>query len=84
MMPANGLRYPLVGGMGQHRFGGTSFEPRKPLENAASPTSRVHAVLGRLRLPGTSPAGRSLVPARAKVAGDPIRIDECDSIHGLE
>jgi len=42
----NGERYPLVGGTRQRRFDGTSFEPKKPLENAASPTNRVHAVLG--------------------------------------
>jgi hypothetical protein len=42
----NGLCYPLVGGTGQCRFAGTSFKPRKLPENAASPTSRVHAVLG--------------------------------------
>jgi len=46
--PPNGLRYPLVGGTRQRRFDGTSFEPRKLLENAQSPTSRVHAVLGAL------------------------------------
>jgi len=42
----NGERYPLVGGTRCRRFDGTSFEPKKPLENAASPTSRVHTVLG--------------------------------------
>jgi hypothetical protein len=31
--------------MGQRRFGGTSFQPRKLLENAATPTRRVHALL---------------------------------------
>jgi len=41
----NGLRYPLVGGTGQRRFDGTHFKPRKLPENAATPTSRVHAVL---------------------------------------
>jgi len=45
-VPPNGLRYPLVGGTRQRRFDGTSFEPRNPPENAASPTSRVRAVLG--------------------------------------
>ena len=44
---ANGLRYPLVGGTRQRRFAGTSFKPHKVLENAATPTSRVHAVLAR-------------------------------------
>ena len=43
---ANGLRYPLVGGTGQRHFDGTNFKPRKVLENAQTPTSRVHAVLG--------------------------------------
>jgi len=45
----NGLRYPLVGGTRQRHFAGTSFKPRKPLENAATPTGRVHAVLGSLK-----------------------------------
>ena len=44
---ANGWRYPLVGGTGQRYFDGTNFEPRKVLENAQTPTSRVHAVLAR-------------------------------------
>ena len=47
-VPPNGLRYPLVGGTGQRRFGGTSLKPRNLPENAQSPTSRVHAVLGAL------------------------------------
>jgi len=35
----NGLRYPLVGGTRQRRSDGTSFEPKKLLENAhAVPT----------------------------------------------
>ena len=42
----NGWRYPLVGGTRKRRFDGTNFEPRMLLENAATPTSRVHAVLG--------------------------------------
>src|SRR6266511_367174 len=42
----NGLRYPLVGGTRQHHFDGTDFKPRKLPENAQTPTSRVHAVLG--------------------------------------
>jgi len=45
-VPANGLRYPLVGGTRQRRFDGTSFKPRKLPENAQTPTSRVHALLG--------------------------------------
>jgi len=44
----NGVRYPLVGGTRQHHFDGTNFKPRKVLENAPTPTSRVHAVLGGL------------------------------------
>jgi len=40
------LRYPLVGGTRQRRFDGTSLKPCKLLENAQTPTSRVHAVLG--------------------------------------
>jgi hypothetical protein len=43
---ANGLRYPLVGGTRQRYFAGTNSKPRKLLENAQTPTSRVHAVLG--------------------------------------
>ncbi len=47
LFPApNGLRYPLVGGTRQHHFDGTNFKPRKMPENAQTPTSRVHAVLG--------------------------------------
>jgi len=41
----NGLRYPLVGGIRQCHFDGTSLKPRKLPENAANPTSRVHAML---------------------------------------
>ncbi len=40
------MRYPRVGGRRERHFAGTSFEPRKLPENAATPTSRVHAVLG--------------------------------------
>ena len=46
----NGLRYPLVGGTRQVHFSGTNFKPRKVLENAQTPTSRVHAVLGSFLL----------------------------------
>jgi hypothetical protein len=42
----NGLRYPLVGGTRQRHFDGTSLKPHEVLENAQTPTSRVHAVLG--------------------------------------
>ena len=44
------MRYPLVGGTRPRRFDGTNFEPRKLLENAQTPTSRVHAVLGAFDL----------------------------------
>jgi hypothetical protein len=43
---ANGERYPLVGGTRQRHFDGTDFKPRKLPENAQTPTSRVHALLG--------------------------------------
>jgi hypothetical protein len=45
---ANGSRYRLVGGTRERHFDGTNLKPRKPLENAQTPTSRVHAVLGNL------------------------------------
>jgi hypothetical protein len=45
-VPPNGERYPLVGGTRQRYFAGTNLKPRKLLENAPTPTSRVHAVLG--------------------------------------
>ncbi len=45
MLP-NGERYLRVGGTRQRQFAGTSLEPRNLPENAASPTRRVHAVLG--------------------------------------
>jgi len=44
--PPNGWRYPLVGGTRQRHFDGTNLKPRKLPENAQTPTSRVHAVLG--------------------------------------
>ena len=47
-VPSNGLRYPLVGGTRQRHFDGTNFKPGKLPENAPTPTSRVHAVLGAL------------------------------------
>ncbi len=46
MKAPNGLRYLRVGGTRQRRFVGASFEPRELSENAATPTRRVHAVLG--------------------------------------
>ena len=42
----NGERYPLVGGTRQRHFAGTNSKPRKLLENAQTPTSRVHALFG--------------------------------------
>ena len=42
----NGWRYPLVGGTRQRHFAGTHSKPRELPENAQTPTSRVHAVLG--------------------------------------
>ena len=42
----NGERYPLVGGTRGRHFAGTSLKPRQLPENAATPTSRVHALLG--------------------------------------
>ena len=47
--PPNGWRYPLVGGTRQRHFDGTNLKPHKLLENAQTPTSRVHAVLGSLK-----------------------------------
>jgi hypothetical protein len=41
-----GWRYPLVDGTRQRRFAGTNFKPNKLLENAQTPTSWVHGVLG--------------------------------------
>jgi hypothetical protein len=46
----NGLRYPLVGGTRERHFAGTHFKPRKEPENAQTPTSRVHAVLGGVNI----------------------------------
>jgi len=45
LMP-NGWRYPLVGGTRKRHFDGINFKPYKLPENAPTPTSRVHAVLG--------------------------------------
>src|SRR5215208_2999700 len=45
----NGERYPLVGGMRQRHFSGINFKPRQLPENAQTPTSRVHAVLGNVQ-----------------------------------
>ncbi len=42
----NGWRYPLVGGTRQRHFDGIHCKPRKLSQNAPTPTSRVHAVLG--------------------------------------
>jgi len=45
---ANGERYPRVGGRRERCFAGTSLQPRKLPENAATPTRRVHAVLASM------------------------------------
>ncbi len=45
-MQPNGVRYLRVGGRRGRRFVGISFQPRNLPENAATPTRRVHAVLG--------------------------------------
>ncbi len=45
---ANGERYPRVGGTRERHFAGTCLKPDKLSGNAASPTRRVHAVLGAL------------------------------------
>ena len=42
----NGERYPRVGGTRERYFAGTDLQPHKLPENAATPTRRVHAVLG--------------------------------------
>jgi hypothetical protein len=42
----NGLRYRLVGGTRERHFSGNNFKPPKTFENAQTPTSQVHAVLG--------------------------------------
>jgi len=43
---SQGFALPAVGGTRQRRFAGTNLKPRKLPENAATPTRRVHAVLG--------------------------------------
>ncbi|RCK72727.1 MAG: hypothetical protein ANABAC_1261 [Anaerolineae bacterium] len=40
------MGYLRVSGTRAHHFTGTSLKPRKLLENAQTPTRRVHAVLG--------------------------------------
>jgi hypothetical protein len=40
------VRYPRVGGTRQRHFDGANLKPRKLPESAATPTRRVHAVLG--------------------------------------
>ena len=39
-----------MGGTRERYFDGTNSKPRKRLENAQTPTSRVHAVLGVIEL----------------------------------
>jgi hypothetical protein len=45
ILASNVLHNPLVGGTGQRHIDGTSSGPHKLLENAQTPTSRVHALL---------------------------------------
>jgi hypothetical protein len=45
-LPPNGVRYPRVGGTRKRCFVGINLKPHKLLENAQTPTRRVHAVLG--------------------------------------
>ena len=59
-VPPNGERYPLVGGTRQRYFIGTNFKPHKLPENAQTPTSRVHAVLGGLYYRSALSASNSL------------------------
>jgi hypothetical protein len=42
----NGSRYRRLGGLRERDFGGANSKLRKVPENAQTPTSRVHAVLG--------------------------------------
>ncbi len=44
------MRYLRVGGRRQRHFDGASSKPRKLPENAATPTRRVHVVLGAVEL----------------------------------
>jgi hypothetical protein len=46
LLKPNGWRYPLVGGTRQRHFAGINLKPATCSKNAATPTSRVHAVLG--------------------------------------
>jgi len=39
---ANGLRYPLMGGIRQRHSAGTNLEPQEQLRNAPTPISRGH------------------------------------------
>ncbi len=50
ILPANGWRYPRVGGTGQRLFAGINFKPHKLPENAPTPSSRVHAVLASVNI----------------------------------
>ncbi len=45
-MQPNGVRYLRVGGTRERCFDGIELEPRNLPKNAATPTRRVHAVLG--------------------------------------
>jgi hypothetical protein len=50
--PPNGWRYPLVGGTRERHFAGINSKLYKVPENAQTPTSRVHAVLGAVFMVG--------------------------------
>ena len=56
----NGERYPLVGGTRERHCNGIHSKPRKTPENAQTPTSRVHAVLGAVGF--NEPIYRKLAP----------------------
>jgi hypothetical protein len=55
LQPPNGWRYLLVGGTRECYFAGTHFKPRKLPENAQSPTSQVHVLLGAGTLTSETP-----------------------------
>jgi hypothetical protein len=46
VMSVGSVRYLRVGGTRKRHFTGTNSKPHKLPENAATPTRRVHAVLG--------------------------------------
>jgi hypothetical protein len=60
---AQRLALPAGGRDETRHFDGTNFKPRKLPENAQTPTSRVHAVLGALRLVAEDLNGFHPLPA---------------------